>query len=136
MVEIYDHKILGNKAGYTTTPVACKWDMDHNWGQWSILDRSSKNRRTDGPTKRGVESRSGFTTLLVGLSIFKVIQFNVEPTFKSKYDSAILLNIITKVGNNHFQQTDRNGHIISKPILKGITIPLIMKFAFTAFLYT
>ena len=40
----------------------------------------------------------------------------------SKYDSAILLNIITRVGNKHFQQIDRNGNVVTKPILKGNTI--------------
>ena len=63
---------MGNKAGYTATPVACVWagaifevtsSFGHEqWGQRTQKPKKSKVWRTDGrtdePTKRGVESRS------------------------------------------------------------------------------
>ena len=43
-------------------------------------------------------------------------------TILSKYDSAILLKIITRVGKKPFQQIDRNGKVVTNSILKGNTI--------------
>ena len=56
-----------NKAGYTATPVACGWagaifEVSWPFGQerWGQKNQKSSvtDRRTDGPTKQGVESRS------------------------------------------------------------------------------
>ena len=73
-----------NKAGYTATPVACEWAgavlrsldhlgrgseaKDHKKSKvWRTVGRT--DRRTDGPTKRGVESRS---TRLKSNSVFTI----------------------------------------------------------------
>ena len=65
-------KTFYNKARYTATPVACEWAGtsievtrsfgQEQWGQKPQKPQKSKvwptDGRTDGPTKRGVESRS------------------------------------------------------------------------------